>query len=280
MEILLNSAEGLSAKKIFDAFPCGIKRKLGQNFLFDEKINRRIVSVAGDLTGKTIVEIGSGPGGLTLEILRHPIKKVYVVEFDRHWSGVWRNLSQLFGEKLEVVEQDALKFDFRSIAPNVVISNLPYNISTQLLLKLLKEFDCYGSLVLMFQKEVADRLYAVPSTKSYGRLSVLSQWKSRVEKAFDLEPGSFFPPPKIKSTVVKFTPYHENQSFDNFNLFSDLLTAAFAHRRKNVHKSLSKFCVNAKQILQELGYDANTRAEEITVENYIRFMRIFDETHT
>ncbi|MDR0632028.1 MAG: 16S rRNA (adenine(1518)-N(6)/adenine(1519)-N(6))-dimethyltransferase RsmA [Holosporaceae bacterium] len=280
METLLSSVDELSAKKIFDAFSRAAKRSLGQNFLFDEKINRKIVSVAGDLTGKTITEIGPGPGGLTMEILRHPIKKMYVIEFDRHWSDVWRNLSRLFDGKLEVIEQDALKFDFGSIAPNVIISNLPYNISTQLLLKLLKEFDRYERLVLMFQKEVADRLYAVPSTKSYGRLSVLSQWKSRVEKAFDLEPGSFFPPPKVRSTVVKFTPYPRNQSFDNFNLFSDLLTAAFTHRRKNVVKSLSKFCIDAKQILQELGYGPNTRAEEISVENYTKFIHIFEAIYT
>ncbi|MDR0968200.1 MAG: 16S rRNA (adenine(1518)-N(6)/adenine(1519)-N(6))-dimethyltransferase RsmA [Holosporaceae bacterium] len=259
----------LSPKKIFDAFPSKIEKKFGQNFLFDEKINRRIISVAGDLAGKTVAEVGPGPGGLTLEILKRGVKKLFVVEFDPHWSAVWRSLSSTFDGKLEVIEEDALKVDFKALAPNAIISNLPYNISAQLLVKWLRNSDAYEQFVLMFQKEVADRLYASPSTKAYGRLSVLTQCNATVAKAFDVEPGSFFPPPKVRSTVVKLIPKTDRAICD-FNAFSDLLTAAFANRRKTVVKSLSKFFQDPERILSDLGYSPNARAEEISAEDYER----------
>jgi 16S rRNA (adenine1518-N6/adenine1519-N6)-dimethyltransferase len=175
---------------------------------------------------------------------------------------------------LEVIEEDALKFDFKSVAPNLIISNLPYNISTRLLVKWLEESDLYERFVLTFQKEVADRLYAIPSTKAYGRLSVLTQWKTNVTKAFDLEPGSFFPPPKVRSTVVRLTPRLKDPLFDDFRLFSDLLSSAFTQRRKTVAKFLSKFLQNPEQVLRDFGHDKNARAEEISVENYEKLLRL------
>jgi len=260
-----------SAKEIFNEFYNKTSKRFGQNFLFDENINHKIVSAAGDLSGKTVVEIGPGPGGLTVEILKQDIKKLCIIELDRHWAEVWRNLRSHFDDKLEVIECDALKFDFKTISPNIIISNLPYNISTQLLFKWLSEFDLYEKLILMFQKEVADRIYARPHTKNYGKLSVLCQWKSEVSKIFDLEPGSFSPPPKVKSTVVKFTPFQKEKANNiAFKIMSDLLTDAFANRRKTVVKSLGKYFQNPAQILEDLGYDKNTRAEEISVDDFIK----------
>ena len=216
--ILFESSEELSAKKIFSIFTNKAEKKFGQNFIFDENINRKIVSSAGDLSDQIVMEVGPGPGGLTLEILKQPIKKLYILEIDKRWVEVWKTLSPLFNGKLEVVETDALKFDLNKIAPQIIISNLPYNISTQLLIKWFPNFDTFKILVLMFQKEVADRLYAKPMTKNYGRLSVLAQWKSQVEKVFDLDPGCFSPPQKVKSTVVKSIP---RKTFsENFFLFS------------------------------------------------------------
>lgn len=259
----------LSAKKIFEMFPGKAEKKFGQNFLFDEKINRKIVSAAGDLSGKTITEVGPGPGGLTLEILKQNVKKLYVVELDPHWSNVWKQLASSFFPQLEVLEKDALQCNFNDLAQDIIISNLPYNISTALLIKWLGELTSYEKLVLMFQKEVADRLYAAPSTKSYGRLSVLAQCESRVKKVFDLEPGSFFPAPKVKSTVVEFSQQQHLNRTNNFRLLADLLAVAFTHRRKTVAKSLRNFFKDPEQILQELGYNKNVRAEEISVEDYI-----------
>ena len=264
-QILFHSSDQLSAKRIFDTFQNKAAKRFGQNFLFDTKINHKIVSSAGDLTDKVVMEVGPGPGGLTLEILKQPVKKLYIVEIDRRWAEVWRTLSGLFDGKLEVIEEDALKFREEKIAPQVIISNLPYNISTVLLTKWLKNFDQFEKLVLMFQKEVAERLYAKPATKSYGRLSVLTQWKSEVEKMFDLEPGCFSPPPKVKSTIVRFFPKKTTEDYD---FFSALLKDAFLHRRKLLANTLRKYSENIEEILQILGYSKTVRAEEISVEDF------------
>lgn len=271
-QILFHSSDQLSAKRIFDTFQNRAAKRFGQNFLFDAKINHKIVSSAGDLTDKVVMEVGPGPGGLTLEILKQPVKKLYVVEIDRRWAEVWRALADLFDGKLEVIEVDALKFQEEKIAPQVVISNLPYNISTVLLTKWLEKFNRFEKLVLMFQKEVADRLYAKPGTKSYGRLSVLTQWKSEVEKMFDLEPGCFTPPPKIRSTVVRFTP---KETSEDFGFFSAVLKDAFLHRRKLLANTLRKYSENIEEILQNLGYSKTVRAEEISVEDFRKLTSAF-----
>lgn len=268
-QILFHSSDQLTAKRIFDTFRNRTAKRFGQNFLFDTGINRRIISSAGDLAGKVVMEVGPGPGGLTLEILKHPVKKLYVVEIDRRWAEVWQSLSDLFDGKLEVMEKDALKFQEEKIAPQIIISNLPYNISTALLTKWLEKFEKFETLVLMFQKEVAERLYAKPCTKSYGQLSVLTQWKSDVEKVFDLNPGSFTPPPKVKSTVVKFSPkVMSNCTVIDYKFFSSVLNAAFLHRRKLLVNSLRKYAENIEEIVQNLGYSRLVRAEEISVEDF------------
>ncbi len=271
-QTLFHSYDQLTAKKIFDAFQNKTTRKFGQNFLFDRNINRRIIYSAGDLTDKVVMEVGPGPGGLTLEILQQPIKKLYIIEIDKRWVAAWRELSTLFNGKLEVIEKDALKFDEDEISPQVIISNLPYNISTALLTKWLAKFDKFEKLVLMFQKEVADRLYAKPYTKSYGKLSVLTQWKSEVEKAFDLDPGCFTPSPKVKSTVVKFSP---KNVVGEYKLFSAVLNDAFLHRRKLLTKTLRNYSENIEEILQNLGYSKLVRAEEISVSDYIKMIAHF-----
>jgi len=269
-QILFHSSDQLTAKKIFDTFQNKATKKFGQNFLFDANINRKIVASGGDLTDKVVMEVGPGPGGITLEILKQPIKKLFVVEVDRRWAEVWRELSELFKGKLEVIEEDALKFNEEEISPQIIISNLPYNISTVLLTKWLENFERYEKLVLMFQKEVADRLYAKPCTKSYGKLSVLTQWKSKVEKVFDLEPGCFTPPPKVKSTIVKFSP---KKTTENYKFFSSVLNDAFLHRRKLLTKILQKYSENIEKILQDLGYSRLVRAEEVSVENFQKLVR-------
>jgi 16S rRNA (adenine1518-N6/adenine1519-N6)-dimethyltransferase len=272
-QILFHSSDQLTAKKIFDTFQNRTTKKFGQNFLFDVNVNRKIVSSAGDLTDKVVMEVGPGPGGITLEILKQPIKKLFIVEVDSRWAEVWRKLSELFEGKLEVIEKDALKFSEEEISPQVIISNLPYNISTVLLTKWLENFERYEKLVLMFQKEVADRLYAKPCTKSYGKLSVLTQWKSKAEKVFDLEPGCFTPPPKVRSTVVKFTP---KKTIEDYKLFSSVLNDAFLHRRKLLTKILRKYSENIEEILKNLGYSRLVRAEEISVENFQKLVQALE----
>ncbi|MDR2067461.1 MAG: 16S rRNA (adenine(1518)-N(6)/adenine(1519)-N(6))-dimethyltransferase RsmA [Holosporaceae bacterium] len=271
---LFNKLENLSAKTIFDEFYNKTKKKFGQNFLFDGKISRKIVLAAGDLSGKIVLEIGPGPGGLTLEILKQNVKKLFVLEFDSHWAEVWRSLRHIFGDKLEVVECDALKFDTERIAPEVIISNLPYNISTQLICKWLPRFHLYERLILIFQKEVADRFCALPRTKAYGRLSVLAQWKSKVSKIFNLESGSSFPAPRVKSAVLKFVPFKLNQCScaEEYLQFDNFLASMFMHRRKMAIKYLGAFLPDPEDTLKILGYDKNIRAEEISVADYIKIL--------
>ena len=267
-----DDVNNLSAKKIFDISGYKTAKKFGQNFLFDPAVNKKIISCASDLTGKTVLEVGSGPGGLTLEILKKNIKKLYVVELDSNWASVWKNLQPMFDGKLEVIECDALKFDVQTIKPDVIISNLPYNISTQLLGRWLKNFHEYDELILMFQKEVAERLYANPCTKEYGKLSVMTQWKSEVSKCFDLRGGSFFPPPKVKSTVVKFSPFKKKISQEKYDVFLKLLYDVFANRRKIILKPLSLHIENPEEILSDIGCTLNARAEEISVQNYMKIL--------
>lgn len=265
-----------SAREVFKRFPDRADKRLGQNFLFDPKINKRIVDVAGSLDGKIIAEIGPGPGGLTVEILKQNVQKLYVIEADPHWAEVWRNLQRnYFQNKLEVVECDALKFDMRSISPQIIISNLPYNISMKLLVRFWNNFSDYECLVLMFQKEVAERICAKSGTKIYGKPSVLAQWLSRVIKIFELEPGSFFPPPKVKSTVLKFEPYKSIKGIEHLHFFSKMLDEVFRCRRKIILKSLQKFSPNAEEVIKQLGYSATTRAEEIKAEDYVKIMLNF-----
>ncbi|MDR3180063.1 MAG: 16S rRNA (adenine(1518)-N(6)/adenine(1519)-N(6))-dimethyltransferase RsmA [Holosporaceae bacterium] len=270
----------ISAKQIFEQYYRRTTRKFAQNFLFDANINARIVSAAEDLRGKIVVEVGPGPGGLTLEILKHDVKKLYLIEYDDHWVSVWRELKAQFGEKLEVIGCDALHFNLADLSPNVVISNLPYNISTQLLFRWLPNFDLGEKFVLMFQKEVADRLIAVPSTKAYGKLSILVQWKSRVRKVFDLEPGSFFPAPKVKSSVLQFSPFAPNNGEyrENFECFSQMLTDAFAHRRKTIRGPLGKYFADPLEVLRSLGYNENTRAEQITVADFVKICQMYSDS--
>jgi 16S rRNA (adenine1518-N6/adenine1519-N6)-dimethyltransferase len=269
--LLPNDLTKITANLLFHMHLCATKKKFGQHFLFDAKINRKIVSLAGGLHDKVVVEVGPGPGGLTLEILKQNVKKIVLVEIDSHWCNVWNDLGVQFDKKVDVMEQDALLCDYRCISPHVIISNLPYNISVPLLCKWLTELDTFESLILMFQKEVADRLCARPATKAYGKLSVMAQYLARIEKVFEIEPGSFLPAPKVKSAVLKITPHINRRVWSD--LFSALLTHAFVHRRKTVAKTLAKFIKNPEQTLRDLGYNASARAEEISVEDYAKLFK-------
>jgi 16S rRNA (adenine1518-N6/adenine1519-N6)-dimethyltransferase len=265
-----------SAKEIFAMYRRDARRELGQHFIFSENINKKIVAAAGDVEGKVIVEVGPGPGGITLELLKLSPRKLYLLEYDRHWAAVWRELQPDFGDKLEVIEADALDFDLYSIAPQVVISNLPYNISTQLLFHWMPLFHLCEKFMLMFQKEVADRLCAVPESKAYGKLSVLVQWKSAVKKICDLEPGNFSPPPLVRSSLLCLVPHplDKVECHEFYDGFSNMMADVFSHRRKNVAKSLQKYFANPVETLSLLGYGQSTRAEQIKVEDFVKMYKM------
>ncbi|MDR2268514.1 MAG: 16S rRNA (adenine(1518)-N(6)/adenine(1519)-N(6))-dimethyltransferase RsmA [Holosporaceae bacterium] len=269
-----------SAKEIFARYRRDASRELGQHFIFSENINKKIVAAAGDVEGKTIVEVGPGPGGITLELLKLSPRKLYLLEYDRHWAAVWRELQPDFGDKLDIIEADALHFDLYSITPQVVISNLPYNISSQLLFHWMPRFHLCEKFILMFQKEVADRLCAVPGSKDYGKLSVLVQWKSAVKKICDLEPGSFSPPPLVRSSLLRLIPHPPDkvEYHESFKGFSYMMADVFAHRRKHVAKSLKKYFANPVETLSLLGYGQTTRAEQINVDDFVKIYQMHAKT--
>ena len=187
------------------------KKSLGQHFLCDLNLTRKIAHSAGDLRDCTVFEIGPGPGGLTRALLESDAKKIIAIEKDRRCIAALQELVAVSDGRLEVIEGDALRTDLLKLSrhPRAIVANLPYNIGTELLIKYLKQIDGFRSLTLMFQKEVAQRITAPPGGKAYGRLSVISQFCCGVQRVFDIPARVFTPSPKVDSSVVHFTPRHD-----------------------------------------------------------------------
>lgn len=253
------------------------KKALGQNFLLDGNITDKIMRLSlneqklKDLNAEHVVEIGPGPGGLTQAVLRQHPQKMTVIEMDARCLDILHEI-QGFYPQLDVIEGDALKFDFCAKSERDgkfhIVSNLPYNISVVLLTGWLKHMDCYKSMTLMFQKEVADRITADIGTKDYGRISVMAQLQCDVVKLFDLPPTCFVPAPKIWSSVLLFKP-KENPLGENVLAKVEKLTElAFGQRRKMIRQSL-KSVPNLAEKAQQLGIDLTLRAENLTPQQYL-----------
>ena len=263
----------LSARDIFNHYCGEAKKSLGQNYIFSSDINRKIVDLAGDLSGLNVLEIGPGPGGLTVEILKKCPKRLTVIELDNTWANAWSEISRSLNN-MNVIHQDALTIDFGAFDIDVIISNLPYNVSSKILIKLLHNFEKYKKLVLMFQKELADRIASQHNTKTYGRLSILSQLKAEIEKGMVLPPNCFSPPPKVHSSVLVFTP-QQNIGTD-FTKMNKLTTIAFANRRKQLIKALSNEYSheNVVKAFKNLNIRQDVRAEQIDLHNFIKLANI------
>ena len=248
------------------------EKALGQNFLLDQNITDKIVRQVGDLSGKTVIEIGPGPGGLTRSLLKSEAQKVIAVEFDERAVKALDELKEVAGERLEIVQADALKTNLQGLCdgPRVIVANLPYNIATPLLTGWLKQIHCpsqaYDEMVLMFQKEVGDRIAAGMGSKAYGRLSVISQWICDVKKVIDLPPSAFTPPPKVKSSVVRFVPRALGDNAPDFEAVEAVTAAAFGQRRKMIRSSLKDYI----ERVEDLGIDPQKRAENLRVEDFIK----------
>lgn len=258
-------------RETIERYELGAKKSLGQHFLLDLNITRKIARMADVDPQETVLEIGPGPGGLTRALLETGAS-VIAIERDHRCIEALGELGQHYPNKLSVIEADALTADEANLvgaaAPAKIIANLPYNISTELLIKWLKAGPALWSVMaLMFQKEVADRILAAPGSKTYGRLSVIAQAASLPSRAFDLPARAFTPPPKVDSTVVLFHP-----SSDAFNALSALETvtqAAFSQRRKMLRSSLKPvFGMNLEATLECAGVKETQRAEEITVAQF------------
>jgi 16S rRNA (adenine1518-N6/adenine1519-N6)-dimethyltransferase len=251
------------------------RKSLGQHFLLDEGICRRIATLAGDLTGKHVLEVGPGPGGLTRALLAGPAETVVAVELDRRAVAALAELEAAYPGRLTVIEADALGIDVIGLlpAPRAILANLPYNVATPLLVGWLRHAAGISGMALMFQQEVAERICAAPDTGAYGRLAVLAQWRCKCELLLRLPPGAFTPPPKIWSAVVGFTPHPEDPGDALFRAMERLTAAAFGQRRKMLRGSL-KSLGDAEGLLAAAGIEGQRRAETLTVGEFDRLARI------
>jgi len=251
-------------------------KALGQNFLFDEHLLDRIAAVPGDLSGKQVLEVGPGPGGLTRALLRAGAR-VTAIEMDRRCLPALAELGEAFPGQLRVIEGDALKLDHAELMggePFAVLSNLPYNVGTALFVRWLGGEQwppLWTSLTLMFQQEVAQRIAAQPGGSAYGRLAVLAQWRSTAKLAMKVHRSAFTPPPKVMSAIVHVEPGTMPEGVDA-RMLERLTEAAFGQRRKMLRQSL-KGVPGAVEALEKLGIDPQRRAETVTVAEFVELAR-------
>jgi 16S rRNA (adenine1518-N6/adenine1519-N6)-dimethyltransferase len=257
------------------------KKSLGQNFLLDLNLTARIARAAGPYDNDiTIVEIGPGPGGLTRALLSAGAQRVIAIERDHRAIAALNEISDHYPGRLSVIEDDALTFDPRPLLQGKrarIVANLPYNIATPLLIAWLTTDPWppwYDRMILMFQREVAERIAAAPGSKTYGRLSVLTQWRTAPRILFDISPKAFIPPPKVTSSVVEFLPRPDPLPCDRRAL-EKVAEAAFGQRRKMLRQSLKTLGRDPTPMLDEAGIAGTARAEEIPVEGFVRLARIY-----
>jgi len=255
------------------------RKSLGQHFLHDPDILRRTALAAGPVEGRTVIEVGPGPGGLTWALLEEGASKVVAVEADRHFADALRAWPAFGQGRLCVVAGDARRANWRLLlsefhgeTPAMIIANLPYNVGTLLLVEWLKAGDWRGEMALMFQNEVAERIVAAPGSEAYGRLSVLAHATMRPRIAFTLPPGAFRPPPKVESAVAVLEPLGPEERFTHLAELEAVTTAAFGQRRKMLRTSLKRLAqrhdMRAEAWLHGCEIDPRERPENLTQEAF------------
>lgn len=265
-------AAGLSAKK-----------SLGQNFLLDLNLTRRIARAAGPLAGVTVVEVGPGPGGLTRALLLEGAEKVIAIERDERCLPALQEIAAAYPGRLEIVCGDARKIDYAALPlsrPARLVANLPYSVGTPLLIAWLKTTPWppwFDRLVLMFQREVADRIVAAPDNKDYGRLAVLTQWRTKPRILLSLPPDAFTPKPKVASAVVELVPRDRPEPPCDVLQLERVTAAAFGQRRKMLRSSLRQITPDAEGLLEELGLDPKARAETLQIGDFCRIANALDK---
>jgi 16S rRNA (adenine1518-N6/adenine1519-N6)-dimethyltransferase len=260
------------------------KKSLGQNFLLDLNLTARIARAGGPLDGVAVVEIGPGPGGLTRALLAEGASRVVAIERDSRAVAALTEIAAHYPDRLTVMEADALEVDWRRPplpSPARVVANLPYNIATPLLLRWLSVEPWppwYDALVLMFQREVAERIVAKPGDKPYGRLAIIAGWRTEAKIMFDVAPSAFVPPPKVTSSVVRLVPRAHPLPCD-LSALERITAAAFGQRRKMLRQSLralgTDLAKDAQPLLAVAGIDPTARAEEIPVEGFVALANAF-----
>jgi 16S rRNA (adenine1518-N6/adenine1519-N6)-dimethyltransferase len=254
------------------------RKSLGQNFLLDLNLTERIARAAGPLDGITVFEVGPGPGGLTRSLLALGAARVIAVERDDRAIAALQEVAAQYPGRLEIVAADALVFDAHAQLDGArarIIANLPYNIATALLIAWLSVEPWppwFDAAVLMFQREVAERIVAAPGSKTYGRLSVLVQWRCEARILFDVNPSAFVPPPKITSSLLHLLPRAKPEPCER-QLLERVTQAAFGQRRKMLRQSLRSLGGDAPALLAAAGLDPTARAEDISVSGFVELAR-------
>lgn len=264
------ASHGLSARK-----------SLGQNFLLDLNLTAKIARQAGDLSGCDVLEIGPGPGGLTRGLLAEGARRVLAIEKDRRCLPALEQIAAAYPGKLEIIEGDALEIDpLAYLTPPIrIAANLPYNVGTELLVRWLTPPDWppfWQSLTLMFQREVAERIVARPGSKAYGRLAILSQWRSDAQIVLSLPPGAFTPPPKVSSAVVQLTALQAPRFPARAATLSRVVAAAFNQRRKMLRAALKGHAPDIEDRLIAAGLKPTDRAEQVPLEGFCALARAID----
>jgi 16S rRNA (adenine1518-N6/adenine1519-N6)-dimethyltransferase len=257
-------------RDIIARYGLSARRSLGQNFLLDENLLDRIARAAGPLEGRHVVEIGPGPGGLTRALLRTGAARVTAIEKDRRAVDALNDLALSAGGRLSIVEDDALNVDFTTLVdePAPIVGNLPFNIATPLLFRLLDQTRAVSAMTLMFQREVAQRLTAQPNSKAYGRLAVTVQWRCIVKRCFDVPARAFVPAPKVAATVVHLAMRPQPQFPAAAEPLMRVVQAAFGQRRKALRNALQTLPVNADDLLAAAGIEPGLRAESLDIESF------------
>ena len=254
------------------------KKSLGQNFLIDREVLEKIVSIT-DINNKDVLEIGPGSGNLTTYILKQKPKKLYVVEKDDDLAIL---LKEKFENEIEIINDDILKIPEDKISDRKlsVFGNLPYNISTEILSKWILNIGSnfwFESLVLMFQKEVADRIISEFNNSKYGRLSILSSWKLNVKKIIDIKPQSFSPRPKIDSSLLLFTPKENFFELKDPKNLEKITRIFFSQRRKMLKKPFNQVFADGKQVAEKFGIDLNLRPQNLEPKTYYKLVKEYED---
>jgi 16S rRNA (adenine1518-N6/adenine1519-N6)-dimethyltransferase len=254
------------------------KKSLGQNFLIDKNIIDKIINTVS-IVNNEILEVGPGTGNLTREILRNNPSKVYLVEKD---TILAESLKKIIDERIVIFNEDILKFDENSLSKNkiIVFGNLPYNISTEILstwIVNLKEDYWFSDLILMFQKEVADRIIAQSNTSNYGRLSILANWRLNINKICDISPESFSPKPKIQSSLIHFTPKKKFAGIKNPLNLEKITRIFFSHRRKMLKKPFNQIFNGNSDLLKKFNLDLNLRPQNLDFDTYYKLTMEFEK---
>ena len=257
------------------------KKSLGQNFLIDRNVIKKIVSLS-DIFNRDVLEIGPGTGNLTEYILKQKPNRLFLVEKDR---SLCDRLQSKFQNEVKIKNEDILKIDINNISNHklVVFGNLPYNISTEIVCNWilnLKDNFWFSELILMFQKEVADRIISKTNSSNYGRLSILLNWKMNIVRIFDISPNCFFPKPKVYSSLIHFTPKTKYFKINNSKNLELITRVFFNQKRKRIKNPLRQLFANHQEISNKLKLDLNLRPQNLSLETYCNIAKEYEELNS